>query len=272
VGAGRESFSFSPALIPDLTSGLVPPPFSDLRRRRRRRGVVDVPSAAAESDASRAAFPSGLFAAAGVFAWLSVPAAAVLFRCPEDRERRRRRVPELLGAGPSPEGSASGLPPSAAGWVCSVFCSVFGVDRARPRPRLPRRRRGRGRASADPSAEGPKASSVMPRSFPLGEPEAPFRPSRGAARVAKGDGGHRGSRHVGRWTRVCAEDHARTRVRPRSRRRGREGGRGGVVLQHRPQDSRGSPLLPAAGYLNRRIWMFRSSPMAIQLVIIEVPP
>jgi hypothetical protein len=193
------------------------------RRRRRRRRALDEEVSPLAPSSFWAVF-SAVFSVAVALAARSAPRSAVsaaassagssfaaAVRPREERRRRepdRFRVDEDLAASPCLAVPADGPAVfSASGFGCSAAsaepCVCFdwaALGPPRPRPRLRRLRRGRGRDSVDPDsacpAWGSSASSVMQRSFPLGEPAAPIRQPRRAARAHWGTGPGGGYRQV----------------------------------------------------------------------------
>jgi hypothetical protein len=265
------------------------------RRRRRRRRVEGVswgfwPSSPAFGFVSDAGPPDGADPSSpsdiGASGWGCFVAER------EEEDDRRRRDPERLRVRPDGVVDAPDFPDASlvvaasrpavwsadssadplAGSFCVDSCFWAELEPPRLRPRPPRRRRrGRGRTSADPSpagsAWGSRASSVMQRSFHLGEPEAPIRPPRRATRARGGAGPGGVGRHV--------TDPARGRRPPLVGLLGNGPGgpdRGVVERGHRSKDTRGIHRFPGSRYLNRRMWTLRRRPTAIQLTIIEVPP
>ncbi len=266
------------------------------RRRRRRRRAVWAPSSWASLPPAVSGCvldcPSpwafgwvacsvgfSVFGDRPAWAPVSVPDSGLAPPPPRPPRRRDRERPLRRGAAgflawssPPASGGASACDCCGA---CSVVClvsAVLGRDEPLPRPLL-RRRRGRGPASWDlcsASAGRSGACSVIPRSFPLGEPGAPFRPRGRAARVARCDAGlGLPGQHDLSGAQFPHGAVGRTDVRGRGRLSGRRGTKRGMVRGHCIQHSRAPGGRP---YLNRLMWMFSRRPTAMKFVRIEVPP
>lgn len=300
VAVDASATAGSSTFVPEVAeppSVLVPAAAGDfLRRRRRRRRAGWAPSSGASlprvvSGCVPACPSPWVFGSVGVAAgfsvledrpdWapVSVDASGLAPPPPRpprrrDRERPLRRGAEgfLAWSSPPVSGGASAGDGCGAGVAVCLVSAVLGRDGPLPRPLL-RRRRGRGPASWDlcsASAGRSGDCSVIPRSFPLGEPGAPFRPRGRATRVAQCDGGlGLPDRHDLSGAQSPHSMLGRTDVRGRGRLFGNRGTKRGMVRGHCTQHSRAPAGRP---YLNRRMWMFSRRPTAMKFVMIEVPP